>query len=100
MIRLKVYGTTKGEKRFTRKGRYYTASRDKKGHFKTCRKWSPKYPNIPDQYREIYAEAKTGKELMEKVQKQTEKYQWTKGRIETDPYPELGEWLEKWLTIA
>ena len=82
MIRLKVYGTAKGEKRFKRKGRYYTVARDKHGHFKTMRKWSPKRPNKPTRYLEKYVEEKTGKEAKQEVAEAIEKEQWVEYEVE------------------
>ena len=81
-IRLKVYGAVKGEKRFIRKHHYYTVLRDKYGHFKTCRKWSPKKPNKPDQYKEKYIETEIGKEARQKVAESVEEEQWKEYEVE------------------
>ena len=93
MIRLKVYGTTQGEKRLIRKGKAIAVSRDKKGRFKSVRKWSPKKPNKKAQYKEIYVEARNGKEVIEETLKVAENYDWVPS-IECWPYPKIGEWLE------
>lgn len=74
---IKIYGTARiqrGEKRYLRKGKYYTSARDKKGHFISTRKWTPKQPNIKEikQKIEEFAEIETGKEAKEKI---TEKYE-------------------------
>jgi len=83
MIRAKVYGTVKGEKRIHRKGHYYSLMRDKKGRFKGFRKWSPKRPNIKPEYKEKYIEAETGKEAKEKVVEAIEEEDWDKFEVET-----------------
>lgn len=83
MIKAKVYGTIKGEKRIHRKGHYYSVTRDKKGHFKTIRKWSPKKPNRKPEYKEKYIEAKKGKEVKEKVIEAIEEDQWSEFNVES-----------------
>jgi len=81
-IRLKVYGAVKGEKRIKRKRHYYSVMRDKRGHFKSIRKWSQKKPNKPSEYKEKYLEAETGKEAKQKVAEAIEEEQWIKEEVE------------------
>lgn len=81
-IRLKVYGTVKGEKRLTRKHRYYTVTRDKYGKFKSFRKWSQTRPNKPATYKEKYVTTPTGKEAKKKVAEAIEEEQWIEKFVE------------------
>ena len=96
MIRAKVYGTIQGEKRIIRRGKAIAVSRDNKGRFKSVRKWSPKNPIRRAQYKEIYVEARTGRELIREVQNVVGFHDWVPS-IECWPYPKIGEWLETWV---
>lgn len=96
MIRIKVYGTTKGEKRIIRRGKAIAVMRDNKGRFRSVRKWSPKHPIKKAQYKEIYVEARSGREIIQETQNVVGYYDWVPS-IECWPYPRIGEWLEKWV---
>ena len=96
MIRLKVYGTIQAEKRLIRRGKALAVTRNFRGRFKSVRKWSPKTPNKKPQYKEIYVEARNGKEAIQETQKVVECYDWTPS-IDCWPYPRIGEWLETWV---
>lgn len=96
MIRVKVYGTIQGEKRLFRRGKAVAVTRDNRGRFKSVRKWSPKRPNKKARYKEIYVEARNGREVIQETQKVVEYYDWSPN-IECWPYPEIGEWLETWV---
>ena len=98
MIRVKVYGTIRGEKRLIRRGKAIAVTRDNKGRFKSVRKWSPNRPNKKPQYKEVYVEGRTGKDVIRETLKVVRFYDWMESpRIECDPYPRIGEWLETWV---
>lgn len=82
--RLKVYGTARIMKRENWKHKYRAVSRDRKGRFKTWRKWSPKMPiEVKKAYLERYVEAPTGKEVYEKVKEEIEMWKWIKYEVES-----------------
>lgn len=88
-IQIKVYGVARermGEKRVLRKGKYFSVARDKKGRFVSCRKWSPKRPNVKEyrKYVEEFREATTGREARQTVAEEYEKYpEWVDFEVET-----------------
>ena len=89
MVKVKIYGVARarmGEKRILRRGRYYSATRDKKGRFVSYRKWSPKRPNVKEwrKYVEEFREVATGREAKQAIVKEYAKYpEWVDFEVET-----------------
>jgi len=83
-VKAKVYGTIRVMKRENWKGRYVAVSRDRKGRFKSWRKWSPKEP-IPKktEYREIYTKEGTGEEVYKEVVDIIDRYEWEYYKVES-----------------
>jgi len=97
LIRVKVYGAIRGEKRIIRRGKAFAVKRDGNGRFRSFRKWSPKQPCKRQRYREIYIEGATGREVIRETQRVVYHYDWINPSIECVPYPEIGDWLETWV---
>lgn len=95
----KIYGTVRlsGEKRYVRKGHYYTSRRNKAGRFESTRKWSPQKPNFPEtkQYREMYAHEVDLERLKGEIEKTQASYEWVK--YEDLCYDEI---KKKWVPCA
>jgi len=82
---LKIYGTRRRghrEKWFIKKegkSRYREIRRDKKGHFISTRKWSPKRPISKEVFTEVeplYVDYTTGREALGKVREEIREWEW------------------------
>ena len=89
---LKIYGTRKRghrEKHYVKKEgkyRYREVRRDKKGHFISVKKWSPKKPigkEIFTELEPLYVDYETGKEALGKIRKQVREWEWIKFEAES-----------------